>query len=94
MASSAGSTPSRSRWLTETGVSPAATSTIVGRSRETASSMSTSSSTLPESNSCTVAIAATRRTASTSADRASSLDVRRACRRNSADTDCRLFLTR
>jgi hypothetical protein len=56
--------------------------------------MSTFSSTDAASASCTSAIDATRRTDSVSASWASLCGVRRACRRSSAATVCRLFFTR
>ena len=63
-------------------------------SRSATSSTSTFSPGVCASVSCTTAIAPTRRTASSSASRASGLSMRRACSRSSAATVCRLFFTR
>ena len=97
VARSASSTPSSPTRLIRTGaleMSGVATSFMIGRIRSMTSSRLTSSSTDMDSASCTSAIDDTRRTDSMSASRPSGLLVRRACRRSSAATVCRLFLTR
>ncbi|CAB5042688.1 unannotated protein [freshwater metagenome] len=57
-------------------------------------SKATSLSLLLDSVSCTKAIDAILRTASLRAEAAPGSSIRLACKRNSADTVCRLFLTR
>ena len=94
VARSASSTPIRPSRRMRMGVSTRATSFMIGRIRSITSSRLTSSSTDIDRASCTWAMAATRRTDSINASRPSALLVRRACRRSSAATVCRLFFTR
>ncbi|VTR77981.1 hypothetical protein CHMI_02757 [Cellulomonas hominis] len=71
-----------------------ATSAARRSDRPTSSSNTTVSSRVWDSVSCTRAIVATRRMASSRAARASGTFIRRACSRSSAATVCRLFFTR
>ena len=94
VAISAGNTPKVPSRRIFTVISVAATSVAAVATRSTIPSKSTASSLDIDSVSCTSAIEATRRTDSCRASRASGASTRRACRRSSAATVCRLFFTR